>query len=94
MERVKEGEYDRCTLYICMKIELGEMPVILATLEAEIGRFQFFLIKIFIRIYSLYGGIRTDNSGYIYIVHYLYCPHHLSPSDPSLPHLKQLQEVF
>jgi hypothetical protein len=47
--------------------------------------------KIFIRLYSLYGGIWSDNSNQTYIVHYLYF---LQPLAFFPPHLKQLQEVF
>jgi hypothetical protein len=51
----------------------------------------YLTLLIFINVYSLYRGIYCDNSGQPYIVHWLDHPHH-SPT-PSLPHLKQLQEV-
>jgi hypothetical protein len=41
----------------------------------------------------LYGGIHCDNSIWAYIVHWLDYSHRLSPSTPSLFHLKLFQDV-
>jgi hypothetical protein len=51
------------------------------------------IIIIIVGVCSLYRGIHWDNYTWAYIAHWLDHPHSFSPTTPSPPHLKQLQET-